>query len=229
MTSKSALKPKIKFHLVTIFPEIFKSYLEQGIIKRALEKKFIVVNIVNLRDFTDDAHKTVDDRPFGGGAGMILKIEPIYKALKSIDKTLEKPSYKILLSSKGASFNQQKARELSKKEKEMVLICGRYEGVDDRVSQHLVDETISIGDYILTGGELPALILVDAVTRLIKGVLGNQESAEDESFSQKNNIEYPQYTRPANFKGLKVPEVLLSGDHEKIQTWKDINRKNKKD
>jgi len=217
----------MKIDIITTFPNMFKSPFRESIIKRAQEKKLVKINIHDLREWTTDKHKTIDDKPFGGGAGMIMKIEPIYRALNELDK--DHKAWRILFTAKGERIMQEKMRELSKKD-HLILICGHYEGVDQRVADHLVDECISIGDFILTGGEIPAMALTDAVTRLIPGVLGNEESLKDESFSKeiesgKKYIEYPQYTRPEIFeiqgKKLEVPKVLLSGNHEEIRKWRD--------
>lgn len=228
----------IKFDIITIFPEIFYSYFQESIIARAEKKKLIKINIHNLRDFTVNRHRTVDDKPFGGGPGMVFKIEPIYKAaeaLKNRHKKTEKRKV-ILLSAKGKKFTQKKAYDFSKLE-QIILICGRYEGVDERVAKYVADEEISIGDYVLTGGELPAMIIVDVVSRLIPGVI-KEESLKEESFlfKRKQKVpkffkEYPQYTRPAVFspqKGIfyKVPKVLLSGDHSKIEEWRKNHSEN---
>lgn len=218
----------MKFNLITIFPEIFSSYLQEGMLKRAIDKKIFSCNTVNLRDFTADKHKTVDDTPYGGGAGMLLKIEPLYQALKSLKA---KPGLKtkkiILLSAAGKKWNQKMAQDYSKL-KEITFICGRYEGVDARIKE-FIDEEISVGDYILTGGELPALTIIDSVARLLPGVLGNNESTINESHSKIGLGEYPQYTRPETFvagkKKLKVPEVLLSGNHKNIEEWRRGNMK----
>ncbi len=204
----------MKFSIITIFPDFFSSPLKYGVLSRAIKEGKIQVEIFNLRDFTKDLHRSVDDRPFGGGAGMIMKIEPIWEALSSI-KTPR--SHTILLSAGGRIFNQQKAKHLSKKE-HIILICGRYEGVDERVAENLVEEEISVGDYVLSGGEPAALIIMDAVVRLLPGVIKDQ-SLEYESFSRQL-LEYPQYTRPRNFRGMRVPEVLFSGDHGKIDKWR---------
>ncbi len=214
----------MKFNLITIFPEIFSSYLNEGMIKQAIAKKIINVNPINLRDFTEDKHKTVDDTPYGGGAGMLLKIEPIYKALKFLKA---KPGLKtkkiVLLSAGGKKWTQKKAQEYSRL-KEITFISGRYEGVDARIKE-FIDEEISIGDYVLTGGELPSLIILDSISRLLPGVLGNNTSALEESHSQEGILEYPQFTKPETFKAgkkvLKVPEVLLSGNHKKIKDWRE--------
>lgn len=218
----------MKFDIITIFPEIFLSYFNESIIKKAQEKKIIKINIHNLRDFTNDKRHTVDDTVYGGGAGMLIKIEPLYKAIKKIVKKKKTPEQKIiLLSAKGKKWNQDLAKKYSKL-KNITLICGRYEGVDDRI-KNFIDEEISIGDYILTGGEIGAMIIVDSITRLIPKVLGNSESLIDESHNNKNILEYPQYTKPAEFKvGSKkynVPKVLLSGNHKLIEDWKEKNKK----
>lgn len=230
------------FHVITIFPEIFSSYFSESIIKRALEKQKIKINIVNLRDFTTDKHKTVDDSPFGGGAGMVMKVEPLYAAVSSIKKSvlsqpnnLEPNAYRlmpktILTSAKGKTWNQSMARKYSGLNG-IIIICGRYEGVDERITDY-IDEEISIGDYVLTGGELGAMVLVDSITRLLPGVLGNQESAQDESHSEPGVLEYPQYTRPEIFvdndkRQLKVPDILLSGNHAEIEKWRRNQKKKK--
>ena len=197
----------------TLFPEMFNGFLTESIIKRAIEKEKVKINIINFRDYTTDPHGKVDDTPFGGGAGMVLQVEPIYNALENI-KT--KDSHIILLTPSGKTFNQQKAKILTK-HNHIILICGHYEGFDDRIKQ-LVDEEISIGDFILTGGELPAMMISDAIIRLLDGVI-NKESLESESFNE-DLLDYPVYTKPRDFKGMKVPEVLLSGDHKKIEEYR---------
>jgi len=219
----------MKFHLITIFPDIFSSYLNEGILKKAINKKIINIEIHNLRDFTKDKHKKVDDTPYGGGAGMLMKIEPIYSAISKINKKKKEQKGRkkiILLSASGKKWGQKMAKKYSQLD-ELTLICGRYEGVDNRIKK-FIDEEISIGDYVLTGGELPALILIDSIARLIPKVLGNQKSLIDESHSKANILEYPQYTRPAVFeinkKKYKVPSVLLSGNHEKIKNWRNKKR-----
>lgn len=220
------MKKKLRFDIITIFPKAFDSYLNESIIKRAQKQKSIEVRIHNLRDFTNDRHNKVDDRPFGGGAGMVLKIEPIYKALKKIISK-NKKSIVVLLSAKGKLFTQQKAREFSKFE-QIVLICGHYEGVDERVAKYLADEEISIGQYVLTGGELPALTILDATARLLPGVI-KEKSLEEESFSRLDQTEYPQYTRPEKFKmgnkNICAPKVLLSGNHKNIEEWHKKHQK----
>lgn len=215
----------IKFNILTIFPKIFDSYFSESIIKRAQQKKRISIKIHDIRKFTTDKHKSVDDRPYGGGPGMVMKVEPIFKCLKSIKKT--KGTKIFLLSAKGKTFNQKKATQLSRL-KQVILICGHYEGVDERITKY-IDGEISIGNYVLTGGEIPAMVVVDAVTRLIPGVLGDKMSTKDESFSvSENYLEHPHYTRPENFKGQKVPKVLLSGNHQKIANWRVKKAKSKK-
>ena len=228
----------MKFDIITIFPKIFDSYFDESILARARKEKLVKINVHNLRDYTEDKHKTVDDTPYGGGVGMVFKIEPIHKALvkivgksklkcfrKGIKNNSKNKTKVILLSAKGKKFNQAMARRFSKLDK-LILICGRYEGVDERVAKYLADEEISVGDYVLTGGEIPAMVIVDSVSRLIKGVVGNKESIKEESFSKKDYLEYPHYTRPEVFSpdkktNWKVPEVLLSGNHKKIKEWEE--------
>lgn len=218
----------MKFNIITIFPDIFSSYLKEGMMRLAVKKNIISVNPINLRDFTNDKHKTVDDTPYGGGAGMLLKVDPLYEALRSLKA---KPGLKskkiILLSASGKKWNQKKAQEYSKL-KEITFICGRYEGVDERIKE-FIDEEVSIGDYVLTGGELAAMTIIDSVTRLLPGALGNGESAIDESHSQEGLGEYPQYTKPEIFqagrKKLSVPKILLSGNHKLINEWRKDNMK----
>ena len=215
------------FHIISVFPEMFESYFSQSIIKRALDKNLIKINLYNLRDYTKDKHKNIDDTPYGGGAGMILKIEPLYNILKKIAPRKKNGRKIILLSAKGSFWAQKKAKEYSKKYSEIILICGRYEGVDERVLE-FIDEEISIGEYILTGGEIGAMTIVDSISRLIPKVLGNNASLTEESYNS-NDLEYPQYTKPNVFKaGNKkyiVPEILLSGNHEKIKEWRNKKRK----
>jgi len=206
----------MRFDVLTIFPEIFHSYLRYGVLGKAIEKGIIKVSMVNIRDFASGKHKNTDDRPYGGGEGMVMKPEPIYNALKSIDR--EQNSLVVLLSPQGERFDQEMAWELSKYD-QLILICGRYEGIDERVRILCAEKEISIGDYVLTGGELAALVVIDAVSRLIPGVLGSEFSNLEESFSD-GLLEYPQYTRPRVFKGLEVPEILLSGNHEQIRKWR---------
>jgi tRNA (guanine37-N1)-methyltransferase len=217
----------MKFNIITIFPKIFDSYFNESILKRAQKNKLINIKIHNLRDWTFDKHKTVDDSPFGGGAGMVMKIEPLYKALHSIASHKKTGSKIILLSAKGKPWNQALARKYSKL-KNIILICGRYEGVDERITK-FIDEEISIGDYVLTGGEIGAMAIVDSLTRLLPGALGNAESAKNESHNKPGILEHPQYTRPEKFqagkKSFRVPKILISGDHKKIAAWREKNMK----
>ena len=201
--------------IITIFPSMFDSVLSSSILKRAIEKGKLEVKVHNLRDYAEDKHNTTDDAPYGGGAGMVMKVEPIAKCLKDVEK--KKKGFKILLTPAGKKFDQALAKKLAKK-KNLIFVCGHYEGFDERVRDY-IDEEISIGDYVLTGGEIPAMLIVDAVMRLLPGVLGNDESAKNESFME-GLLDYPHYTRPADYKGKKVPEVLLSGNHEKIAKWR---------
>ncbi|MCX6766330.1 MAG: tRNA (guanosine(37)-N1)-methyltransferase TrmD [Candidatus Moranbacteria bacterium] len=227
------------FHIITIFPKIFDSYFSESIVKRAREKKLVDIKIHNLRDYTSDKHKTVDDTPYGGGAGVVLKVEPIFECLKAINfqfsifnfQTISKSKINkskktriILFSAKGKRYTQAEAKRLAKYDN-LIFICGRYEGVDERAAKHLADEEISIGDYVLTGGEIPAMAVVDSIARLLPGVLGNAESPKEESFSKKNYLEYPQYTKPKEFQGWKVPKTLLSGNHELINDWRNKQSK----
>ncbi|AVX20487.1 tRNA (guanine37-N1)-methyltransferase [Carboxydocella sporoproducens DSM 16521] len=209
----------MKFDILTLFPDMFWGPFAHSIIKRALEKGLLEINTINIRDFTTDKHRIVDDYPYGGGAGMVMKPEPIFRAVDFIaERDGRVPENIILLSPQGRKFSQNIARELALKE-HLVFICGHYEGIDERVREGLVTDQISIGDFILTGGELAAMVIVDAVARLIPGVLGEEMSAADETFSQ-GLLEYPQYTRPREYRGLKVPDILLSGDHGKIARWR---------
>jgi tRNA (guanine37-N1)-methyltransferase len=207
----------MRFDILSIFPEMFASLIDYGIIGRALKRGQIEINLVNLRDFAEGPHLVTDDRPFGGGDGMVMKPEPIVRALESIP-TGKGEKGVILLTPQGRPFTQSIARGLAML-KQIVLVCGRYEGVDERVRSRYVDTEVSIGDYILTGGELPAMVVVDAVSRLIPGVLGGARSNREESF-EDHFLEYPHYTRPRVFQGLEVPSVLLSGDHRGIQLWR---------
>ena len=204
----------MKFDVLTLFPEMFQS-LNESIIGRAKEKELIEINLINIRDFSKDKHKKVDDTPYGGGAGMVLMPDVVYDAYSSVKDENAKVIY---LSPQGKVLNQAKVKELSK-ENHLILLCGHYEGIDQRVLDEIVDEEISIGDYVLTGGELPAMVLIDSVSRYVGGVL-NEDSIKEESFSN-NLLEYPQYTRPEEFRGKKVPEVLISGHHENIKKWRE--------
>ena len=205
----------MKFDILTLFPEMFKA-LDESIIGKAKEKKLIEINLINIRDFSKDKHKKVDDTPYGGGAGMVMMPDVVYDAYSSIKD--REDAKVIYLSPQGKKLNQKEVKDLSK-ENHLILLCGHYEGIDQRVLDEIVDEEISIGDYVLTGGELPAMVLIDSVSRYVRGVL-NEESVEEESFSN-NLLEYPQYTRPEEFRGKKVPEVLISGHHENIKRWRE--------
>ena len=238
----------MKFNVVTIFPKIISDYCDETILNRAQKNNLIQINPVNLRDFTDDNHKTVDDTPYGGGAGMVMKPEPIYKALKSLDAIpfhkddgftkikkifsldLKNKKKTILLSPRGKQFDQRMTEQFSKLS-EITFVCGRYEGIDQRVTDFMIDEEVSVGPYVLAGGELGALVMIEAISRLIPGVLGNEDSLREETFNKdtkkqgnKDNdervVEYAQYTKPADFRGWRVPDVLLSGDHKKIAEWR---------
>ncbi|MEW6424557.1 MAG: tRNA (guanosine(37)-N1)-methyltransferase TrmD [Bacillota bacterium] len=208
----------MQIYILTLFPEMFAGPFDASIIKRAREKGLIKIDLVNIRDFSKNKHRTVDDAPFGGGPGMVVAAEPVFEAVDWLKRQNVKTERIILLSPAGRPFNQALARELSR-EKTLILICGHYEGIDERVREHLVTEEISIGDYVLTGGELPAMVVVDAVARLLPGVLGRDASAAEESFSN-SLLEYPHYTRPREYRGYPVPEVLLSGHHEQIRAWR---------
>jgi tRNA (guanine37-N1)-methyltransferase len=209
----------VTFHILTIFPEFFHGPLDHGIIHRARESGRIGIEVHDLRRWTHDRHRTVDDRPFGGGEGMVLKPGPLFDAVESIWPERDSSRRVILLSAQGRKFDQARARELARI-KELLLICGRYEGVDERVAEHLADEELSIGDFVLSGGELAAAVVIDVVARLQEGVLGNQDSAVFESFGEEGLLDCPQYTRPAEFRGWKVPETLLGGNHAAIRKWR---------
>ncbi len=206
----------MRFDIITIFPEMFAPVLNESIMKRAQDKKKVAIRVHDLRAYTMDKHKKVDDRPFGGGPGMVMMPQPFFDAVKKVKG--KRRAKVILMSPSGKRLTQKLARALAK-EKNLIVLCGHYEGVDERVREKLVDESISIGDYVLTGGEVPAMVLIDCVTRLIPGVVGKEASLEDESF-EGNLLEYPHYTRPANFRGAKVPDVLLSGNHFAIKKWR---------
>lgn len=209
----------MRFHIMTLFPEIFHSYMNESIMKRAIEKEIIEVHVYNIRDFSANKHKKVDDYPFGGGAGMLMTPQPIYDTYKHIVEThnIEKPRV-VYLTPKGQVYKQEIAQDLSLGE-DIILLCGHYEGIDQRIIDLIVTDEVSIGDYVLTGGELPALIMIDSIARLIPGVLNQNESFEEESFKD-DLLEYPHYTRPREFMGMSVPDVLLSGNHQKIEQWR---------
>jgi tRNA (guanine37-N1)-methyltransferase len=214
----------MRFDLLTIFPEFFTGPFDFGMVQRARQQGVIEIAIHDLRSFTTDKHQMTDDRPFGGGDGMVFKPEPIFRAVESLRATDEnsdadRRTAVVLLSPQGRLFRQAEAERLARECRRMILICGRYEGVDERVVEHLITDEISIGDYVLTGGEIPAMVLVDAVTRLLPGVLGSETSAAHDSFSE-GLLDCPHYTRPADFRGMKVPDVLLSGHHAEIAKWR---------
>ena len=213
----------MQFEVFTLLPDVFPPYLESSILQRARQRGLIDVRVHNIRDYTHDRHHTTDDTPYGGGGGMVMKPEPVFEAVESVlgfesDQTQPAPVPVILLTPQGRVFTQRIAEELSRYER-IALLCGRYEGVDERIREHLATDEISVGDFVLTGGELPALLLIDAVSRLLPGVLGDPTGAEDDSHSM-GLLEYPHYTRPPEFRGWKVPEVLLSGDHAKLEKWR---------
>ncbi len=207
----------MKFDILTLFPDLFSPLIRQGIIGRAVKKGLVDIRLTDIRSFARGAHKVTDDRPYGGGSGMVMKPGPIYRAIRSIERA-EGKSLVILLTPQGPTFNQPKAWELSR-QNQLILVCGRYEGVDERIRSNYIDLELSIGDYILSGGEVGAMVLVDAVSRLVPGVLGGERSTREDSF-EDGLLEYPHYTRPRVFKGMEVPSVLLSGDHEEIRLWR---------
>lgn len=209
----------MKIEIITIFPDLFTEVFRFGMIHQAQQKGLLEIEAINLRDFTTDRHRTVDDRPFGGGVGMVMKPEPLFAAVESCMGDNSSPPHVVLLSPQGQLFDQNKAKELSLMTR-LILICGRYEGVDQRVADHLVDEEISLGDYVLSGGEFGAAVIVDAVSRLIPGVLGRGDSVLQDSFMD-GMLDYPHYTRPAQFRDWKVPESLLSGNHREIERWRE--------
>jgi tRNA (guanine37-N1)-methyltransferase len=211
----------VRIDILTLFPQMFQSPFSAGILPRAIDQKLVEVNLHNIRDYTHDKHHTVDDYPYGGGAGMVLKPEPVFEAVESVKSDIKEGADRlpiILLTPQGRPFSQQIAKELSKNES-LILICGRYEGIDERVREHLVTDEISIGDYVLSGGELAAMVVVEAVVRLLPGVLGSEDSPLDDSHVS-GLLEYPQYTRPAVYRGWSVPGVLLSGNHAQIAKWR---------
>lgn len=211
-----------RIDILTIFPSFFDSFLAESLLAKAQQRKKICIHIHDLRNFTHDRHRMVDDRPYGGGAGMLLKVDPIMRALASIKKTAR--TRIILLSPAGRQFNQQTAATLSKKYDHLILICGRYEGVDARI-KHFINNELSVGPYVLNGGEVAAMVLVETVFRLIPGALGNSNSLIEESHAKKDVVEYPQYTRPEIFRGLRVPRVLVGGDHARIKQWRERHRR----
>lgn len=219
----------LTIHLLTIFPEYFVSSSAASIVKRAQDKELVSLNVINLRQFTTDKHQITDDRPFGGGPGMVMKVEPIDRALEALQLKKGQPTSKIILTSaKGHLFTQSKAQSYSSLT-EIAIICGHYEGVDERVAEYLIDEEVRIGDYVLTGGEPAAVVMTDAISRLIPGVLGNEDSNQDESHSDEGVLGYPVYSRPEVYKNWPVPEVLLSGNHGAVAAWREAQRQKKTD
>ena len=207
-----------RFHILTLFPEMVMDGLNTSIIGRAIEAGLLEINAVNIRDYSTNKHMKVDDYPYGGGAGLVMQPEPVYRAYKDLEKDMKKKPRVVYLTPQGTTFHQEMAKELAKEE-ELVFLCGHYEGIDERVLEEIVTDYVSIGDYVLTGGELPAMVMIDSISRLVPGVLHNDDSAGDESF-ENGLLEYPQYTRPVEFMGKKVPDVLLSGHHANVDKWR---------
>jgi tRNA (guanine37-N1)-methyltransferase len=209
----------VRFDVLTLFPEMFSGYLTQSILKLAIDRGLTTIKLWNIRDWAAGKHKSVDDRPFGGGPGMVLMCEPIYAAVEAVQADAEPPGQLVMLTPAGERLTQQVVNDLAT-QRRLVLLCGRYEGFDERIREGLKPREISIGDFVCNGGEVPAMTLIDTVIRLIPGVLGDEQSAVDESHSEQGRIEYPQYTRPREFRGMAVPDVLLSGNHPAIATWR---------
>ena len=217
----------MKFDIITIFPKIFDSYFAESLISRARKKKLVEIKVHDLRKYSKDKHKKVDDSPFGGGAGMVMGVEPIFNAIEALKKETKNKKQKtkiILFTPRGRKFDQKMATDLSKQD-QLIFICGRYEGVDERVAKKIADIKLSIGDYVLMGGEIPAIAVIETITRLIPGAIGKEGLLKDRITKSKGFIEYEQYTRPENFNNWKVPKVLLSGDHKKIEEWKKMHSK----
>lgn len=220
----NVMKKRIQFDVITIFPEVVEPYVGASILGRARKAKLIEVRAHQLRDWSTDKHHKVDDTPYGGGAGMVMKVEPFERAVKKVKRRLKKTRV-IVMAASGKTFTQEDAKRLAKYD-QLIFLCGRYEGIDQRVTEHIADEALSIGEYVLTGGELPAMVMIDAIARMVPGVI-EAESLAQESHSTQGYREYPQYTKPEDYKGWKVPEVLLSGDHKKIAQWREEQSKNK--
>jgi tRNA (guanine37-N1)-methyltransferase len=216
--------PTLRFDLLTLFPGLFDGFLSESILKRAIARGLVAVERWDIRDWAEGKHKPVDDRPFGGGPGMVLMAPPLVAAVEAVRASADPPGRLIVLTPQGRRLDQDWVRELAQ-EPRLVLVCGRYEGFDERIFETLAPERLSIGDYVLSGGEVAAMVVVDAVMRLLPGVLGDAESAIDESFGPDGGLEYPQYTRPREFRGLAVPEILLSGDHAAIARWRREHRR----
>jgi len=211
----------MRFDVLTLFPEMFPGYLGQSLLKLAIERGLVEVNLVNIRDYSTDKHKSVDDRPFGGGPGMVIRVEPTVECVEDVQKQGDKPGRVVLLTPQGRRLTQPVVEDLAREER-LVLLCGRYEGFDERVKDILKPDEISIGDYVLNGGEVGAMVVIDSVIRLVPGVLGDEESAKQDSFSGPNrHLEFAQYTRPREYRGHAVPEILLSGNHQEIAAWRD--------
>ena len=224
----------MRFDILTLFPEAFESFCNTSIIKRAIENEKIEINCFNIRDFTENKHKKVDDIPYGGGAGMVMTCQPLFTSIKHVKNLIPDTAPVIFFTPHGKTWNQPTAESFSdqKKYSRFIIVCGHYEGIDQRVRDQLIDLEISLGDFVLTGGELPAQIFIDSIARLIPDVIGKSKSHEEESFSEivgRNKVEYPHYTRPDTFEGLKVPEVLLSGNHKNIENWRKEHSKIKED
>lgn len=213
----------MRIDILTLFPEMFSGVFGESIIKRAQEKSLLEMVLTDIREYAEDKHRSVDDKPFGGGAGMVMMCGPVFAAVEAVEKQAGPVDEIILLTPQGRRFDQELAQELAQKQR-LMLIAGHYEGFDERIREHLATMEISIGDYVLSGGEVPAMVLIDAITRLIPGVLGGEQSCEEDSFSL-GLLEYPQYTRPADFRGRQVPEVLLSGNHERVRQWRQAQAK----
>jgi len=209
----------VRFDILTLFPGLFEGFLSESLLKKALEKKLLEIHRWNFREWATDRHHSVDDRPYGGGPGMLLNCDPIYQCLEHVQNQDEHPGKLILLTPTGERLNQQIVQEFATLDR-LVLVCGRYEGFDERISLGLKPREISVGDFICNGGEVPAMLIVEAVMRLIPGILGDEQSAELDSFTDENLIEYPQYTRPREYRGMRVPDVLLSGNHERVAAWR---------